>query len=98
MKPVFWSHAAAVNVETGLSGEGRRCRLVVEWSGHHLGIADTNCDHSCRTGIDVCMACDSFVWWRSKNIRLCWIWSFLMTGVWLAIAFVAQHEVGHNLY
>lgn len=96
--PVFWSHAAAVNVETGLSAEG----VGMEWWLNGLtivwGLLTQIAVSHVGMGLIVAWAATPFVWWRSKNIRLCWIWSFLMTGVWLAIAFVAQHEVGHNLY
>ena len=96
---IFWSHAASVNVETGLSAEATSGMerwqnglsivfgLLTKIATTHVGL-----------GIMVAWIATPFIWWDSKNIRLCWMWSFLMTGVWLAIAFVAQHEVGHNLY
>ena len=95
---IFWSHAAAVNVETGVSAEGAGMDWWLNGLDHRLGTAYSNYDKSCWAGIDVGLAATPFVWWRSKNIRLCWMWSFLMTGVWLGIAFVAQHEVGHKIY
>ena len=96
--PIFWSHAAAVNVETGLSAEGQgvdwwRNGFLIVW-----GLITQIATSHVGFGLMLAWLATPFVWWRSKNIRLCWIWSFLMTGVWLAIAFVAQHEVGHNLY
>ena len=96
--PVFWSHAAAVNVETGLSAEGKG----VDWWLNGLtivwGLLTQIATSHVGLGIMIAWLATPFVWWRSNNIRLCWTWSLLMTGVWLAIAFVAQHEVGHNLY
>ena len=95
---VFWSHAAAVNVETGLSGEGEGLSWWLNGFSIVWGLLTQIATSHVGLGLMICWLVTPFVWWQPKNIRLCWIWSALMTGVWLSIAFVAQHEVGHNLY
>lgn len=96
---LFWSHAASVNVETGLSAEATS---GLEWwrNGFTIvfGLITKIATAHVGWGIMIAWMATPFIWWSSRNIRVCWIWSFLMTGVWLTIAFVAQHEVGHNLY
>lgn len=95
----FWSHAAAVNVETGLSAEATStsfwvqngCRVVLglfwEVLPQHMGWF-----------VVLGWLITPFVWRDSTRILFVWGWGLLMLGTWLGIAFVAQHEVHHNLY
>ncbi len=97
--PWFWSHAAAVNVETGLGAEATKGwewwlnGFSICW-GLMVSIAPSHVGH----GWMLAWLATPFIWRDSKKVLVCWWWSVLMTGVWLGIAFVAQHEVGHNLY
>jgi len=97
--PFFWRHAASVNVETGL---GLEAQSFVEWFTNGLvivwGLLTEIAPNHVGHGLILAWLMTPVVWKDSKRILSCWVWSMLMTGVWLGIAFVAQHEVGHNLY
>ena len=96
----FWSHASSVNIETGLGEQSERSLsswlkagfsvswgLLVEILPSRLGWWSV-----------LAFAIAPFLWRESKQMMLLWGIGFLSLGVWLAIAFVAQHEIGHNLY
>ena len=97
--PFFWQHAASVNVETGL---GEEAQSLVDWMGNGLrvvwGLLTEIVPNHLGHGVLLAWLCTPFVWRDSKGMIRTWVFSVLMTGVWLGIAFVAQHEVGHNLY
>jgi hypothetical protein len=95
----FWSHAAAVNVETGLGG-GEENKLAWVLAGAEVLWGLLVEVLPSRIGWASLIAVFAFpYWWRtSQRGMLLWFWAMLMLGVWLAIAFVAQHEPHHNLY
>lgn len=96
----FWSHASSVNIETGLGEQGEKSSLewlragfAVVW-GLMVEILPSRVGWGAVLAFFIC----PFIWKDSKQVLLLWGNSFLILGVWLGIAFVAQHEVGHNLY
>ena len=96
----FWSHASSVNIETGLGEQGEksfwewfRSGIGVVW-GLSTDILPSRVGWGSVIGFVLC----PWIWKDSRKIMLLWWLSFLILGVWLGIAFVAQHEVGHNLY
>ena len=95
----FWSHAAAVNVETGLGQEASR-NFEWVWNGLVVivGLMTSVLPNHVGWFVILGWILTPLQWSGSKRVMQLWIWSCLMVVVWLAIAFVAQHEVGHNLY
>ena len=96
----FWSHASSVNIETGLGEQGEKSTF--EWlrSGFTVvwGLLFEILPSRVGWGSMIAFILCPWVWKDSRQVMLLWGNSFLILGVWLAIAFVAQHEVGHNLY
>jgi hypothetical protein len=95
----FWSHAAAVNVETGLGGEATD-PLTWGFRGLEVSLSLIGWLLPWRIGWMVWIGLMLAPWvlpWRSR-----WSWLILMAmallGIWAAIAFFAQHEPNHNLY
>lgn len=95
----FWSHAASVNVETGLSGEA--ANLSSWWINGFMvvvGLLWTVLPQHLGWFVLFGWLITPYIWRKSQQVLLLWGWSALMLGTWLGIAFVAQHEVQHNLY
>jgi len=97
----FWSHAVAVNVETGLGAEseGTGAWLV---SGLWVAVRLVAWLLPWRVGWGVWLA--AVVWlvavrWRSPHpVRTLAAGVFMATGFWGAVGFVGQHSPEHNLY
>ena len=95
----FWSHAAAVNVETGLGAEQEStfgwamAGAQVVWGLFTDVVPD-------RFGWPLWAMVWMLPWFLvgSRTAKILWVWMLLMVGQWCAIAFVAQHEPQHNLY
>ena len=88
-----------MNVETGLSAEATSnwlwcqngCRVV-------LGLVWFVLPQHIGWFVVLGWLITPFVWRDSTRILFVWVWGLLMLGTWLGIAFVAQHEIHHNLY
>lgn len=95
----FWSHAAAVNVETGLSAEATSTWLWMQ-NGFSVvfGLLWQVIPQHLGWFVLVGWLLTPFVWKDSTRILFVWRWGALMMGTWLGIALFAQHEVQHNLY
>ena len=95
----FWAHAASVNVETGGGGESQDA--MSRWMHGFsivLGLLFEMIPKHCGWGMLLGIMTIPIFWKSSKRMMLLWTWGILMLGLWLGVAFVAQHEVGHNLY
>ena len=94
----FWGHAAAVNVETGLGAENSGAK----WGGAGLKIAFQLMTEVLpwRMGLGfwLCTFPGLFIGLRNESLRWLTLTALGSLGVWLGIAAIAQHEVGHNLY
>ena len=98
---LFWSHAVAVNVETGL---GEESQGLVAWALAGLSVAGRllagTLPH--RVGIGIWLAgIASVAWlpWRRHGLHRTWaVAAGGMLGVWAGIGFVGQHDPAHNLY
>ena len=99
----FWSHAASVNVQTGQGGSEDSVGLWLQQGCSVVWGLCTTMMPSRMGWVVLLLALYAGVpilrnkQWNS-DVLLVWVWMILMLGVWLGIAAVAQHEVGHNLY
>ncbi len=97
----FWSHAVQVNVETGLGAEaeGRGA-----WLAHGLrvvaGLGAWLLPWRIGWGIwaGAVLAVVLTPWTRPSPQRTVVAAGGALTGFWLAVGFVGQHDPGHNLY
>ena len=97
----FWGHSVAVNLETGGMQDGAGFST---WFGDGFSLSSGLFFKvlSGRIGLGVWLALIVgllFTPWRQhgprRTVALCGV---LLLGFWLGIAFLAQHELGHNLY
>jgi 4-amino-4-deoxy-L-arabinose transferase-like glycosyltransferase len=97
----FWGHSVAVNLETGGSQGGES---LGAWVGNGVGVAGGLFLKvlSGRMGLGVWLALIvgflSTPWNRHSARRTVALSGLLLLGFWLATGFLAQHELGHNLY
>jgi hypothetical protein len=97
----FWSHSVAVNLETGGAQAGQGFGA---WLGGGFGVVAGLVFKvlSGRMGIGVWLALvfgfATTPWFRHSARRTVATCGVLLLGFWLATGFLAQHEVGHNLY
>jgi hypothetical protein len=97
----FWSHAVAVNVETGLGAEAER---PLDWilAGGEISLRLIAWLLPWRLGWGVWIAGAAAMvltpWNRPGPARTLAGTTFMATGFWAAIGFVGQHSPEHNLY
>ena len=97
----FWAHSIAVNLETGGAGnvEG-----AISWVGQGSAVVWGLVTSILPKHLSWVMflagicAVPSLVASTHPGIRVFLLTTILLVGFWLAIGFVGQHEVGHNLY
>lgn len=97
--PAFWAHAASTNIDTGMGAEalGRW-----EWFSHGTSIVYELLFALLpnRVGWIIWFGWVVAAWLVPKTSKV-WLilaLSYGLVGVWLLIAFIAQHEPNHNLY
>ncbi|RME21107.1 MAG: hypothetical protein D6798_18910 [Deltaproteobacteria bacterium] len=99
--PLFWQHAVAVNVETGLGAEAEG-RL--QWVANGLAVSASLFARvlPSRIGwgpwLGLFAACLWTPWRRHGLPRTATTLALAMLGFWLSIGFVGQHSPDHNLY
>ncbi|MCB9778361.1 MAG: glycosyltransferase family 39 protein [Alphaproteobacteria bacterium] len=99
--PFFWSHAVAVNVETGL---GEEATSQGQWVANGFRVAGTlvawllpwRIGWGVWLGLFVTLA--TTPWLRHGLARTWVVLGLAMLGVWAGIGFTGQHDPGHNLY
>lgn len=97
----FWSHAVAVNVETGLGAEHGS---GVAWLAGGLEVAGVlsawvlpwRIGWAVWAGLLLTWA--TTPWGRHGGRRTLALGGLLLTGLWAGIGLTAQHDPGHNLY
>ena len=98
---LFWSHAVAVNVETGL-GEEATSPLAWLLAGLRVSLALLAEVLPSRVGWGVWLALilslGSVPWTRHGLHRTWTVLGLSMLGVWAGIGLVGQHAPEHNLY
>jgi len=97
----FWAHSVGVNLETGgaanVSG-------AVSWIGQGMavtwGLVTTILPQHLSWVLFLAgvSAIPSLLASPHPGVRIFLLTTILLVGFWLAIGFVGQHEVGHNLY
>ncbi|HCH62832.1 MAG TPA: hypothetical protein DFR83_08515 [Deltaproteobacteria bacterium] len=97
----FWSHAVAVNVETGLGAESER---PLGWllAGTEVALQLVAWLLPWRVGWGIWLAGVAAMlltpWNRPGPVRTLAGTTFMATGFWAAVGFVGQHSPEHNLY
>ncbi len=97
----FWSHAVAVNLETGLGAEAER---PLDWvlAGGEISLRLVGWLLPWRLGWGVWLGGVAAMvltpWNRPGPVRALAVTTFMATGFWAAIGFVGQHSPEHNLY
>ena len=97
----FWSHAVAVNVETGLGAEAEQ---PMDWVLAGVGVAGRLVGWLLpwRLGWGVWAAALGVAiltpWSRPGPVRTLAATAAMATGFWAAVGFVGQHDPQHNLY
>ena len=97
----FWSHAVAVNVETGLGAEAER---PLDWAlaGVEVSVQLLGWLLPWRIGWGVWLgalgALIATPWRRPGPLRTLSATALMATGFWGAVGFVGQHSPEHNLY
>lgn len=98
---LFWSHAVAVNIETGLGAEAEG--PLAWWTrGFTVAGALLVVVLPSRIGWSVWAGLAPGLLgapWRAHGIRRTWsLMAITMAGTWAAMGFTAQHHWDHNLY
>ena len=99
--PLFWSHAVAVNVETGLGAEAES---AVDWWRRGLRVEGTQVGWVLPWRLGWAVVLGSLVslaslgWLRSHPKRPAVLTALLLVGLWAGIGFTGQHDPNHNLY
>lgn len=99
--PYFWSHAVAVNVETGLGAEATS---RADWWRRGLRVAGTLVGWVLpwRVGWGIWVGCAAVwlgtPWLRSGPQRPAVLTGLLLLGLWAGIGLTGQHDPNHNLY
>jgi len=97
----FWSHAVAVNVETGLGAESER---PLDWvlAGTDVAARLVGWLLPWRIGWGVWLSAVVVLVvtpWRTPGpLRTLSATAFMATGFWAAVGFIGQHSPEHNLY
>lgn len=95
----FWGHATSTNIETGMGGESRH---GLDWCLRGASIAASLFFYLLPSRLGW------LIWFgwllapmvmpKQSQAWLILVLSYGAVGVWLLIAFVAQHDPNHNLY
>ena len=97
----FWSHSVSVNVETGgVEGETPAAERLLEGLGVSAAlffqVLPTRIGVFAWVGLIAGVVATP--WMRHDLRRTLTVMTLGLLGFWLGIAFIAQHEPGHNLY
>jgi len=97
----FWSHAVAVNLETGLGAESERS---IDWllAGTDVSVRLLGWLLPWRLGWGVWLGSLGVLltvsWRRPSALRTLAATALMATGFWGLVGFVGQHSPEHNLY
>lgn len=99
--PYFWSHAVAVNVETGLGSEAQS---TLDWWRRGLGVSATLVGWvlpwrvGWAIGLGALVGLGSLRWVGKGPLRPVVLTTALLVGLWAGIGLTGQHDPDHNLY
>jgi len=97
----FWAHSVAVNLETGGAGNvSGNTGWILQGLSVVWGLTTSVLPQhfSWVLFLSGAAAVISLVGTSHPGVRAYWLTTGLLLGFWLAIGFIGQHEVGHNLY